>query len=325
MDKLSVIVPVYNEAPNLPVLYERLRQAIRATGMDWEWVAVDDHSSDDGFAVLSAIAKTDPHVRAIRLARNHGSHGAIACGLHNARGDCAVVLAADLQDPPETISALLDEWHKGSQVVWAVRGKREGEKASTLLLARVFYFLIRHLVGIRDMASAGADFVLIDRRVIDTFCRFQETNISIMVLLTWMGFRQGSITYTKQARQHGVSGWNLEKKLKLAVDSITSFSYRPIRIISYAGFCFALLGFLYALLIIVYAILRRPVQGWSSLMVAVLVIGGVQMLMMGILGEYLWRAFDESRRRPLFLIEETTEKDNESKRPSEGDRSRDKP
>ena len=300
---LTVVTPAYNEADNLPVLYERLRETLLQQDLEWEWVVVDDHSTDDTFNVLEQLAQRDARVRAVRLARNFGSHTAIACGLHHAHGDCAAVMAADLQDPPEVILQLLSEWHAGGQVIWAVRGKREGESGSKVSLSRLYYFLMRHVVGIREIPSNGADFLLIDRLVINAFCQFDERNVSVMALITWMGFRQTSIVYTKRARLSGKSGWTLKKKLKLVVDSVTSFTYLPIRVMSYTGFGVAFLGLLYAAFVVVHTFRGSPPTGWSSLMVLLLVLGGLQMMMLGVLGEYLWRVLDESRRRPRYLIE----------------------
>jgi polyisoprenyl-phosphate glycosyltransferase len=304
---LSVVTPAYNEADNLPLLYKRLSAALKSVNVDWEWIVVDDHSSDETFTSIGDIARRDSRVRAIRFARNLGAHTAITCGLDHARGDCVVVMAADLQDPPETLPALLAEWYSGAQVVWAARGRREGEKASTIGLARLYYFLIRRAVGIREIPGTGTDFFLIDRGVVDALGQFKEGNIDIVLLITWMGFRQTIITYDKQSRVYGRSGWSLKKKLKLAVDSVASFTYLPIRIMSYLGFLVAFAGFLYAGLVVANALSGDPVEGWSSLMIVVLVVGGIQMLMMGVLGEYLWRALDESRRRPRYLIEAKTE------------------
>ncbi len=302
---LSVVTPAYNEARNLPVLYERLQRVLDAVEMDWEWVIVDDHSHDDTFAVVSAMAQRDPRVRGLRLARNSGSHKAITCGLHHAVGDAAVVLAADLQDPPETLPTLLSAWRQGAQVVWAVRARR-AESVGRVGFARLYYFLMRRLVGIKEMPATGADFFLLDRRVVEALRQFRESHVSLMALITWMGFRQVAVPYDKQARLYGQSGWSLGKKLKLVVDSITSFSYLPIRLMSAAGFITAILGFLYAGVVTVNALAGRPPQGWASLMIVVLVLGGLQMLMMGVLGEYLWRALDEARRRPPYLIEAMT-------------------
>lgn len=301
---LSIVTPAYNEARNLPLLHQRLERVMADLSLDWEWIVVDDHSGDDTFAVVASIARRDARVRVVRLARNSGSHTAITCGLHHARGDCAVVLAADLQDPPETLPALLDKWRDGAQVVWAVRARREGERATTVSFARLYYLIMRKVVGIREMPASGADFFLLDRRVLDAFRRFNESNVSILALLTWMGFRQASITYDKQPRVFGRSGWNLGKKVKLVVDSVTSFSYLPVRLMSMVGFVVAIVGFLYAGVVVVNALAGRPPEGWASLMVVVLVLGGVQMLMMGVLGEYLWRALDEARRRPRYMVED---------------------
>jgi dolichol-phosphate mannosyltransferase len=305
---LSVVTPAYNEADNLLPLHAGLKRVMDESKVDWEWAVVDDHSRDGTFEVLKELARRDRRIRAYRFARNSGSHMAVRCGLDHAKGDCAIVMAADLQDPPETIPMLIDRWKAGADVVWAVREERLGESRQTLLFARLYYWLMRRVVGLQSIPEQGADFFLIDRKVIDAMSRFSESNTSILALLSWMGFKQESISYVKQPRTQGRSGWTMGKKVKLLLDSVTSFSFFPIRIMSVAGFCLALLGFLYAVFVIVNAILRRPVQGWSSLMVVVLVIGGMQMFMMGVLGEYLWRTLDESRRRPRFLIEETTEK-----------------
>jgi polyisoprenyl-phosphate glycosyltransferase len=303
---LSVVTPAYNEARNLPVLYERICRVLGVLDTAWEWIVVDDHSSDDTFGVACQLAQSDGRVRASRFARNFGSHTAIAYGLHHARGDCGVVLAADLQDPPETLPRLLCAWREGAQVVWAVREARQGETNSTVAFAGIYYWLMRRVVGIKEMPGTGADFFLLDRAVMSAFGQFKETNVSVLALITWMGFRQTTISYTKEARLHGASGWSLEKKLKLLVDSVTSFTYLPIRLMSYAGFLMAFFGFLYAAFVAIHALTGNPVQGWTSLMIVVMVIGGIQMLMMGVLGEYLWRALDESRRRPRYLVEAVT-------------------
>lgn len=303
---LSVVTPAFNEASNLPVLYRRIDEVLRTAGVSWEWMVVDDHSRDSTFEVVRSIAAVDPRVRGIRLARNSGSHAALSCGLIQCRGSCAAFLAADLQDPPEAILALLEKWRAGAQVVWAVRAQREGEKASTLLFARFYYWIMRRVVGLREMPSEGADFFLLDRRVMDAFRQFRESNLSMLALITWMGFRQARIEYVKQARLHGASGWSFEKRLKLVIDSVTSFTYLPIRLMSYSGFLIALCGFLYAAFLVWNAFAGHPAEGWTSLMVVVLVIGGFQMLLLGVLGEYIWRALDEARRRPRYLVEDAT-------------------
>jgi glycosyltransferase involved in cell wall biosynthesis len=303
---ISVVTPAYNEAENLAVLYQRLCATMDGLGVEWEWVVVDDHSQDATFAVIGRLAEHDARVRGVRFARNFGAHTALTCGLHLARGECVAALAADLQDPPEVIPKLFTQWKAGMQVVWAARQQRAGETAATIGFSRVYYWVMRNVVGMKEMAATGADFFLLDRTVVDAFSSFNESNASILALLTWMGFRQTTVSYDKEARLHGHSGWTLKKKLKLAVDSVTSFSYVPIRFMSYLGFVVGIAGFLYAAQVMVNFLRGNPIEGWSSLMIVVLIVGGLQMVMMGVLGEYLWRALDESRRRPRYLIEATT-------------------
>ena len=303
---LTIVTPAYNEAKNLPMLHQRLRSVLNGLGINWEWIVVDDHSADETFDVLTQLARQDSRLQGFRLSRNFGSHTAITCGLNHARGDCAIVMAADLQDPPETIPDLVAEWQKGAQVVWAVRTERHGEKSTKLAFANLYYALMRRTGALKELSATGADFFLIDRAVIDAFIQFRERHVSILALITWMGFRQAAISHNKEARLYGRSGWNLKKKLKLVLDSITSFTYFPIRLISYVGVIIALIGFLYAGVVIVNAMHGLPPQGWASLIVIVLLLGGFQMIMLGILGEYLWRALDEARRRPMYLIEAQT-------------------
>jgi len=303
-ESLTVITPAYNEAENLPLLYERIRDVFKAEAIEWEWIVVDDHSRDESFRVVRRIADKDFRVKGVRLARNVGSHTAIKCGLDLCRGNCAIVMAADLQDPPETIPGLLEKWRQGAKVVWAVRARRQGEDAGTIGFSRLYYFLMRRMVGIKEIPATGADFFLIDRQVIDALKQFNETHVSLFALITWLGFRQDGITYDKEVRQRGQSGWTLRKKLKLVVDSITSFSYIPIRFMSYFGFFTAFIGFMYAGIVFYNGLRGVPIQGWASLMIVVLFLGGMQMVMLGILGEYLWRTLDEARKRPRYLIED---------------------
>jgi len=303
---ISIITPAFNESKNLPLLYEQLIPSLDTLGMDWEWVIIDDHSEDNTFAVAKELAAHDKRVRGIRLARNLGSHAAIACGIHQVQGDVAVVMAADLQDPPELLSELVREWTQGYHVVWAARRERPGENTSTIHFSRIYFFIMRKVVGIREMPATGSDYFLIDRLVLDGYRRFNEANLNIIALLTWMGFRQKTIFYDKEVRLHGKSGWNLAKKIKIIVDSITSFSYLPIRIMTVMGITISLLGFIYAAVVTWRAITVETPVGWASIMVVVIIIGGMVMLMMGVLGEYVWRALDEARHRPRFLVENDT-------------------
>lgn len=303
---ISIVTPAFNESANLPVLYERLAHVLGTIGATWQWIVVDDHSRDGTFTAVQRLAAVDSRVHGLRLARNSGSHLAITCGLKAASGQCAVVLAADLQDPPETIPILVDKWRGGAQVVWAVRAQRQGTTARTVLSARLYYWLMRHVVGMREMPGTGADFFLADRRVIDVLSRFRESNVSILALITWMGFRQERVDYVKQARLHGVSGWNLAKMLKLVGDSVTSFSALPIRIVSGVGAALLLAGGVSMLSLVFGPSSGSAAAGWAWVVTAVLLVGGLQILLTGVVGEYVWRALEEARQRPRFLIEEAT-------------------
>jgi polyisoprenyl-phosphate glycosyltransferase len=298
---LSIVTPAYNEESNLAAMHQRLDAAMAALGVDWEWIIVDDHSRDATFEVTRALAARDPRVRGLRLARNSGSHTAITCGLHHASGDAAVVLAADLQDPPEVVGAVLSEWQGGAQVVWAVRRQRPGQSMPALGFSRVYYFIMRRLVGMTDMPASGADFFLVDRVVLDAFRGFSERHVSVLALITWMGYRQARVEYDKQPRLGGRSGWTLGKKVKLVIDSVTGFSDFPIKMCSAAGA--ALLAA--ALLMMTAAVVLLPAFRGGVLLVVSVGVGlaGIQLLALGVIGEYVWRALDEVRRRPPYLIE----------------------
>lgn len=299
--RLSILTPAFNEASNLPTLYDRIVRTMGGVSGEWEWLIVDDHSRDDTFAVIEQLAMRDARVRGIRLARNSGSHVAITCGLHHVEGDAAVMMAADLQDPPETtITAMLDRWRRGAQVVWAVRRKRPGDRHHTAFAA-LYYWSMRHLVGMKDMPSQGADCFLLDRVVIDAFSRFGERNVSVLALITWIGFRQESVEYDKQPRASGRSGWTLRRKTKLVIDSVTAFSDLPIRLCAWSGF--ALLSA--ATAVGVTGALRLPSQtGVLMVLIGIMVaLAGIHLVAVGVLGQYVWRALDEARHRPPYLIE----------------------
>jgi dolichol-phosphate mannosyltransferase len=297
---ISIVTPAFNEAANLPALYERLVAAMREVGGDWEWIVVDDHSRDDTFAVIEALALRDARVRGFRLSRNSGSHVAITCGLHQVDADAAVMMAADLQDPPETLATMVARWRQGAQVVWATRRVQPGE-ASHRGFAALYYWTMRRLVGMTEMPARGADFFLLDRVVVDAFRRFSERNVSVLALITWLGFRQDFVEYDKQPRLSGQSGWTLARKIKLVVDSITSFSDFPIRLCTYAGL--ALLAC--SLVSLIFAAMLLPQLGGGVLLLLSLIVGlaGLQLVAVGVVGEYVWRALEESRRRPPYLIE----------------------
>jgi dolichol-phosphate mannosyltransferase len=299
---LSILTPAFNEAANLPALHARLIETMSVVGGEWEWVIVDDHSRDETFTVIEGLALHDARVRGFRLARNSGSHVAITCGLHQVDGDAAVMMAADLQDPPETLTAMLDRWRLGAQVVWAVRRAQPGEKAHAGFAA-MYYWIMRNVVGMKEMPARGADFFLVDRTVIEAFRRFPERNVSVLALITWLGFRQDSVEYDKQPRAAGRSGWTLARKITLVIDSVTSFSDFPIRLCSYGGAALMAIAFV----LFAASLILLPTLGAGLLFLLSVFTGlaGLQLLALGIVGEYVWRALDESRRRPAYLIEAT--------------------
>ena len=300
---ISIITPAFNEAANLRNLHARIVETMTTLGVTWEWIVVDDHSRDDTFAVLQQLSAGDSRVRGVRLARNSGSHVAIACGLHLAAGDAAVMMAADLQDPPETIGAMLDRWSRGAQVVWAVRRSRPGDR-SHAGFAAIYYWIVRTVVGLREMPARGADFFLADRRVVDAFRAFPERTTSVFNQLTWIGFRQEYVEYDKQPRAAGASGWTLARKIRLVVDSVTAFSNAPLRWCAYIGAAMLAL----ALLLTVAGIALLPELGGGILLVLAVLfaVSGIQMLALATVGEYVWSALAEARRRPQYVIEAST-------------------
>ncbi len=302
---VSIVTAFYNEADNLPLFRQRVTSALAALEVRGEIVLVDDHSSDGSDGIAREWARQDPRVRYVRLSRNSGSHAAFTAGLAHCTGDCAVLLAADLQDPPETIEQLLREWRAGSDVVWAVRLAREGERLTTKALAAAYYWLMRR-VALPGMPAQGADFLLVDRKVIDAYNAIAEKNTSVLAMILWMGFRQSFVPYVKRARHGGHSKWTLAKKIKLFVDSMVSFSYVPIRAMSLVGLCMAIAGFAYAVFVVAGRLAGwiETGTGFAALMTVLLVGQGVTMMMLGVLGEYVWRNYDEARGRPRYIVEE---------------------
>lgn len=295
---LTLLTPAFNESENLPALHARLAAAMERLGVDWEWIVVDDHSGDGTIDVVERLTWTDRRIRGVRLSRNSGAHLAIACGLHQARGQAAVMMAADLQDPPETIEAMLAEWRKGAQIVWASRRERPGDPVHAGFAA-LYYWIMRQVVGMKEMPARGADFFLMDRAAIDAFNRCDERNVSVLALVTWLGFRQAYVEYEKQPRAAGRSGWTLSRKVALVVDSVTGFTALPMRLCGLAGaglLTFGLLTAVYGLVVLDGGPVVAVV-GWLT------ALAGAQLVALGVMGEYLWRALDAARRRPAYFVE----------------------
>lgn len=299
---ISIISPVYNEQNNIAELYKRLCSASENNSdKDFEFIIVDDASTDDTFGIVGELSQKDNRIKVIRFSKNFGTHAACLAGLVHSIGDAATFLYADLQEPPELLQELLNKWGDGSDVVIGVR---EWEDSSKRLFPSIYYSLVRQF-ALSNMPQGGADVFLIDRKVIDSIVNIREKNTSIFGLILWSGFSQAIVTYKKSQRKRGLSKWTLGKKIKLFVDTFVAFSYFPIRMISIIGIMFAFLGFIYASFIIFNRFFfAAPVEGWASLMVVLLAVSGVQLIMLGILGEYIWRNFDESRHRPPFIIKD---------------------
>lgn len=305
MSLFSVVVPVYHNATSLADLLSELQAvAAKNTADDFEFIFVDDGSSDDSFAVLTQLAQSEPRMRVVKLSRNFGSNPAIMAGLSQAQGDAAAAIAADLQDPPALIHDMIGLWRSSKKVIIAARRKRE-DPFPTSLLSAIFYRLFRRY-AIKTMPERGFDFFLLDRQVYTLINGIQENNAYLMGLILWLGFDPHVLYYDRQARakKYGRSMWNFTRKFKYFVDSFVAFSYFPIRLASGLGLLFSLLGLAYAFWVIVARVAQGiEVEGWASLMIVVLTATGIQMLILGIVGEYMWRNLDETRRRPRFIIE----------------------
>lgn len=303
MTKVSVIIPVFNEAANLAVLHERLSgMAAAVRDCRFEFLFVDDGSSDETPAILSRMREIDERVKVIRFSRNFGSHAACLAGLIEAQGDYIGFLAADLQDPPGLIPEMLGKMQEGFDVVFAVRNQRE-DPWLTIMLASAYHRLMRRY-AIPTWPVRGADVFMISRAVRDVIARWRQKNTSVFAQILWVGFRQASLSYNRQQRYSGCSKWSLAKKMKLLADSFVSFSFTPIRLISYAGAGLGTAGFGYAAFIIFNKLVNgAPVLGWASLMVVLLLVSGFQLLTLGVIGEYLWRVADEVRGTPPFVVE----------------------
>lgn len=305
---ISVVIPCYNEAEGLPSLVRRLDQFVEKVERvaDIEVIVVDDHSGDGSNIVLRRLCSERSYLRFMRLSRNCGSHVAILAGLRYCKGDAAVFLAADLQDPPELILDMINRWKEGYDVVWAVREERLGVSKTSVFFSNMFYSLLNKMTELH-FAKKGADYALMDRKVVDGLLQSAGSKPSLGALISWIGFNQTEIPYKKEERKFGKSKWTLRKKLNAFADAFVGFSYLPMRFMSLIGFMAAVFGFFYAIFIVIMRFfIGDPIEGWASLMVAILIIGGLQMIMLGVLGEYLWRNLEESRKRPLFLIEDQT-------------------
>lgn len=311
--KISFIIPAYNEANNLvPTIKEIEDQLsnLACSNLSYEILVIDDASTDQTFLKLSK--SPFEHLSVLRLSRRSGSHTAIRAGLRVATGDAALCLAADGQDDPAVLAKMLSLWKSGADTIWALRTTRDDEPFMNQFLAKLFYKILASFNETKvSIDLSRADFYFLDRKVINAINACEEKNTSLFGLIVWLGFNQDFIEYTRPPRRHGQSKWNMQSKFNLAKDWIIAFSGLPLKIMTLFGFIISGMGFIYALFIISHSVLRgSPVQGWSSVITVALILGGAQIMMLGIIGEYLWRALSESKNRPVFFIEKqfTSEK-----------------
>lgn len=303
--RFSIVVPIYYNELNIPdTVPQLLALAPQLPDYALELVFVDDGSGDNSLQLLREAQRAHPDViTVVKLTRNFGSMAAIQAGLAAARGDCVGMIAADLQDPPELFLDMVGAWENGSKAVFAVRTDRE-ESAAQKFFSNSYYALIRRF-ALPEYPAGGFDFFVVDRQVVDDVQRIHEKNTNLMSLIFWLGYRPVLIPYVRRRRRKGKSRWTLAKKIKLFVDSFVAFSYVPIRALSLTGLVVAVAGFAYATLVVAQWLLNGiPVKGYAPIIIFVALTSGVQMLMLGVLGEYLWRALDESRRRPAFVVDE---------------------
>jgi glycosyltransferase involved in cell wall biosynthesis len=300
---LSVVVPIFNEEGTVEELHARLTAAVAPLD-SYELVLVDDGSSDRTWELLAAIAAGDPHVRLVRLSRNFGHQVALTAGVDAARGDAIVTMDGDLQDPPEVIPELVAQWREGFDVVYGVRVAREGETRFKLWTASLFYRLIRRMSPV-DIPQDAGDFRLLSRRAADAFRSMPERARFIRGMTSWVGFRQVGVPYRREARYAGTTKYPTRKMLRFALDAITSFSTTPLRVMSAFGFSLVGLCGLY----LAYALYKRfltddTVEGWTTVIVLVLLIGGAQLIGLGVIGQYVGRIYEESKNRPLYVVSE---------------------
>jgi glycosyltransferase involved in cell wall biosynthesis len=304
---ITIVVPVFNERGNLRSLHEAVTGVMRAMAgrYDWEFVFVDDGSRDGSFEVLQDLHAGDERVHALRFPRNFGSHVAIAAGIDFCRGDAAIVMAADLQDPPALIQDFVSRWQEGYDVVWGARTGRDDGVVRAYAMG-VFYRLVRRFAIPTYPLGGTGSFCLISRQVIEAFRQCNERNRLTFGLIAWSGFRETSVPYHRPQRLVGSSSWTVRRMMKAAIDTFISFSSLPIRTISLLGLLVSALSFLFGVYVFVNQVFfGTRVQGWTSVMLAVLMLGGVQLLMIGVLGEYLQRILEEARGRPLYIVERT--------------------
>lgn len=307
----SIIAPNYNELDSLHELYRRVSEVMDSTGEPWELILIDDGSQDGSTDLIRQMAADDPRVRPVIFARNFGHQIAVTAGLDYSRGDAVTIIDSDLQDPPEVILEMIAKWHEGYEVVYAVRAEREGESWFKLWTASLFYRMIYRITDVKIPLDTG-DFRLMDRKVVNVLNTMRERHRFLRGMSAWVGFKQVGVPYKRAARFAGATKYPFKKMFKLALNAITSFSYFPLQLATYLGFGASVLSIvMIPIVIILRSFTERELLGQASTLVAVLFFGGVQLMSLGILGEYLGRVYDEVRGRPLYVTSQAPQKDPE--------------
>ncbi|MEJ5314136.1 glycosyltransferase family 2 protein [Anaerolinea thermophila] len=306
----SIIAPIYNEHDSLPELHRRVSAVMNGLGEPWELILVDDGSSDGSTELIRRLAEQDEHIRPVIFARNFGHQIAVTAGLDYARGDAVVIIDADLQDPPEVIPDLVARWREGYEVVYAVRTEREGESWFKLFTASLFYRLIFRITDVKIPMDTG-DFRLLDRKVVNVLKTMRERHRFLRGMAAWVGFRQIGVPYKRAARFAGSTKYPFKKMLRLALTAITGFSYFPLQVATYLGFIAAGLALIFIPIVVIERLIgNQAFFGQATTLVSVLFLGGVQLICLGILGEYIGRIYDEVKGRPLYIVREAPENDS---------------
>jgi dolichol-phosphate mannosyltransferase len=302
----SIVAPVFNEEETLPRFYERITAVMEQVGEPFELILVNDGSRDNSSRVLRELHERDPRIRVVSFSRNFGHQIAISAGLDHARGEAVVIIDSDLQDPPEVIPELIARWKDGVEVVYAQRATRAGETRFKLVTATLFYRLIASMTKM-DIPRDTGDFRLLDRRVVDTLVTMREHHRFMRGLSVWVGFRQEAVRYERHERFAGSTKYPLFKMVRFSLDAITGFSYAPLQLATSFGFVLAALSLIGIVIAIVARIVGGAIQGQGTTLIVVLFLGGIQLIFLGVIGEYLGRIYDEVRARPLYIVREVLE------------------
>jgi len=298
----SIIVPVYNEQEILPEFFKRISRVIFTAQNNFELIFINDGSSDDSVKIIQDFCAKNPAVKLINFSRNFGHQIAVTAGVEYCTGDAAIIMDADLQDPPELIPKLIQKYQEGFDVVYAIREQRKGETYFKKITAKLFYRFLCRLTEVKIPVDTG-DFRLINRKVCNTLKLMKEKTRFLRGLVSWIGFKQTGIKFIREPRYAGKTKYPLNKMLRFSIDAITSFSPKPLRISIYLGFFFAFLGFLYAIYAVLCKILNiETIPGWATIVIFINIIGGLNLMILGIIGEYVARIYKESQNRPLYII-----------------------